>query len=380
MMQMRVRLVVVLLVLTMARFSAAADAPAVAPIPPAAKPGPRAAEFSRIFAQWKELLTHLGTLKVQFRTADPAKRAELANQWKELVQRAEVMEGQLITAAENAYEEAPNSDKELTDLLVGMLSFWTEKDDYERAFPLGKLLMEHKCPDERVPNYAGLAAYCVNEYDAAQSYLNQAAKLGKLTEIGRVDLDSIEYSKQAWAKEKAIREAEAKANDLPRVLLKTTKGDIELELFENEAPNAVANFISLVDKGFYNGLTFHRVLEHFMAQGGCPKGDGTGGPGYHIACECYQPNHRLHFRGTLSMAHAGRDTGGSQFFLTFVPTTHLDGKHTAFGRVVQGMDVLAKLQRRDPGDPNAPPPDKILEAKVLRKRPGTKYEPKKTEE
>ncbi|OHB73277.1 MAG: hypothetical protein A2V70_20170 [Planctomycetes bacterium RBG_13_63_9] len=171
-------------------------------------------------------------------------------------------------------------------------------------------------------------------------------------------------------------EAEAKADDLPRVLLKTNKGDIEIELFENEAPNTVANFVSLVDGGFYDGLTFHRVLPGFMAQAGCPQGNGHGGPGYLIPCECYEPNHRLHFRGSLSMAHAGKDTGGSQFFLTFLPTSHLDGRHTVFGRVVKGLDVLHKIQRRDPEELGAPDPDKIIEAKVLRKREHA-YEPKK---
>ncbi|MCX7424436.1 MAG: peptidylprolyl isomerase [Planctomycetia bacterium] len=165
---------------------------------------------------------------------------------------------------------------------------------------------------------------------------------------------------------------------MPRVLLKTNRGDIEIELFENEAPNSTANFISLVEKGFYNGLGFHRVLDGFMAQGGDPKGDGSGGPDYKIPCECHQPNFRKHFRGSLSMAHAGRDTGGSQFFLTFIPTSFLDGKHTAFGRVVKGIDVLAKIRRRNPDNVKEPlpAPDKILEAKVLRKRPH-EYVPKK---
>ena len=165
------------------------------------------------------------------------------------------------------------------------------------------------------------------------------------------------------------------------MLIKTNKGDIEVELFENEAPNTVANFITLVEKGFYNGLTFHRVLPAFMAQGGDPKGDGTGGPGYSIPDECNRPNHRLHFRGSLSMAKAARpDSGGSQFFITFVPTSHLDGKHTVFGRVIKGFDVLAKIQRRDPEDKgDIPDPDKIIEAKVLRKRPH-EYAVKKTGE
>jgi cyclophilin family peptidyl-prolyl cis-trans isomerase len=191
-------------------------------------------------------------------------------------------------------------------------------------------------------------------------------------------LQDPEARKADWKKEQEIRAAEAKADDLPRVLLKTNRGDIEIELFENEAPIATANFISLVEKGFYNGLGFHRVLDGFMAQGGDPKGDGSGGPDYKIPCECHQPNFRKHFRGSLSMAHAGRDTGGSQFFLTFIPTSFLDGKHTAFGRVVKGIDVLAKIRRRNPDDAKAtlPSPDKILEAKVLRKRPH-EYVPKK---
>jgi cyclophilin family peptidyl-prolyl cis-trans isomerase len=114
-----------------------------------------------------------------------------------------------------------------------------------------------------------------------------------------------------------------------------------------------------------------------MAQGGDPGGDGTGGPGYHIYCECYKDNYRKHFRGTLSMAHAGRDTGGSQFFITFVPTPQLNGRHTAFGRVIEGMDVLAKIQRRDPdAAPPLPQPDTIVKAEVIRKR-DHKYVPTK---
>ena len=161
---------------------------------------------------------------------------------------------------------------------------------------------------------------------------------------------------------------ETKKDDLPRVLLKTNRGDITVELFEDEAPNTVANFISLVERGFYNGLGFHRVLKGFMVQTGCPKGDGTGGPGYHIPCECYKPGFRKHLRGSLSMAKgAQRDSGGSQFIITLAPMPFLDGKHTVFGRVVEDMDVVSSLQKGD----------KIIDAKVLRKRPH-QYVPKKT--
>ena len=112
-----------------------------------------------------------------------------------------------------------------------------------------------------------------------------------------------------------------------------------------------------------------------MAQGGDPTGTGSGGPGYVIACECDSPDARKHFLGTLSMAHAGKDTGGSQFFLTFVPTAHLDGKHTAFGRVIEGFDVLPQLIRTE-GAPRGSEQDKIVQASVLRKR-NHPYESKK---
>ncbi|HEX3869439.1 MAG TPA: peptidylprolyl isomerase [Pirellulales bacterium] len=162
------------------------------------------------------------------------------------------------------------------------------------------------------------------------------------------------------------------AEPLPQILLKTTKGDVVIELYEDEAPNTVANFVNLVEKGFYNGLAFHRVIDGFMAQGGDPEGTGAGGPGYTIACECYKPGARKHARGALSMAHAGRDTGGSQFFITFADTAHLNGKHTVFGHVIKGMEVVDSFNRTDSKTVR---PDRIIEARVLQKR-NHPYEPK----
>lgn len=176
-----------------------------------------------------------------------------------------------------------------------------------------------------------------------------------------------------------MRQKEAAADDLPRVKLTTTKGDIVIELFENEAPETVANFISLVKKGFYDGLTFHRVIAGFMAQGGCPDGDGTGGPGYTIYDECEKPVIRHHFRGSVSMAKTNApNSGGSQFFICFRPSPDLNGKHTVFGRVLEGLEVLNKLQRRDPTKKNEPEPDKIVKAEVLRAR-DHEYLPHKVE-
>ena len=130
----------------------------------------------------------------------------------------------------------------------------------------------------------------------------------------------------------------------------TSKGILWLKLYNDETPNTVANFASLVNDGYYNGLSFHRVIPGFMAQGGCPHGTGTGGPGYSIACETDKNAHK-HVKGTLSMAHAGPNTGGSQFFICFVPCPHLDGVHTVFGGIeaddADSMAVLDALEGQD---------------------------------
>jgi len=128
----------------------------------------------------------------------------------------------------------------------------------------------------------------------------------------------------------------------------TSKGVMKVELFEAAAPNTVKNFVDLINKGFYDGLTFHRVIPNFVIQGGCPDGTGAGGPGYKIDCELDGEN-QFHDRGVLSMAHAGRNTGGSQFFICHSRdnTAHLDGNHTCFGRVVEGVEIIDEIKGGD---------------------------------
>ena len=139
--------------------------------------------------------------------------------------------------------------------------------------------------------------------------------------------------------------------------IKTAKGDIVLELASADAPITVNNFVFLARQKFYDGVTFHRVLPGFMAQGGDPTGSGAGGPGYRIPDE-FSPKLR-HETGVVSMANAGPNTGGSQFFITYAPQPHLDGRHSVFGRVTKGMDILEKLTPRDPSRSQPPPGDKI---------------------
>jgi cyclophilin family peptidyl-prolyl cis-trans isomerase len=150
---------------------------------------------------------------------------------------------------------------------------------------------------------------------------------------------------------------------MKKVHFETTKGEIVAELFDDDAPTTVENFAGLVQgtkewkdpktgakvkKPYYDGLTFHRVVPNFVIQGGCPVGNGTGGPGYNIKCET-SGKRQVHEEGSLSMAHAGKDTGGSQFFIVLSreSTKHLDRKHTVFGKVLTGMDVVKKIQAND---------------------------------
>ncbi len=133
-----------------------------------------------------------------------------------------------------------------------------------------------------------------------------------------------------------------------KALINTVKGTMKVEFYEQDAPNTVANFVKLAKSGFYDGLTFHRVIPDFVIQGGCPDGTGAGGPGYSIKCETSGGN-QYHDRGVLSMAHAGKDTGGSQFFICHsrTNTSHLDRRHTCFGKVVEGLEVIDAIRQGD---------------------------------
>ena len=135
---------------------------------------------------------------------------------------------------------------------------------------------------------------------------------------------------------------------MKKAIIKTDKGDMKVNFFEKDAPGTVANFMKLSESGFYNGLTFHRVIPSFVIQGGCPDGTGAGGPGYTIKCELDGKNQH-HDLGVLSMAHAGRDTGGSQFFVCHnrENTRHLDRQHTVFGKVYEGLDVIDQIEAGD---------------------------------
>jgi cyclophilin family peptidyl-prolyl cis-trans isomerase len=331
------------------------------------------AKFEQLQTQWMDL-------ERQYHEAQKSRPDD-----KQLVamrKSSDALLDQLVGVGLDVYRADPKSYPVVNETLRAIATFHVlgdpngdGGDQYEKALPLIKSLIDAGAAQSwpELWTLGAVSAYATNDYPLAREYFAKAATAGNAGNRGRLGQlaqgfqQSLETTSRNWQAEEKIRAAEKQADDLPRVKLTTTRGDIVIELFENEAPQATANFLTLVKQGFYSNVPFHRVLPGFMAQGGDPTGKGSGGPGYSIRCECHGANYRKHFRGSLSMAHAGRDTGGSQFFLTFVPTTYLDGRHTVFGRVVEGMDIAASLKRRDPDDARTKS-DEIISAQVLRDR------------
>lgn len=264
-------------------------------------------------------------------------------------------------------------------VLATWARFWMGRNRFERVL---EIVEANLVDPARSPQSVALAAealIAMHRFADATAALdgipadavtdpNAAAELARLR-------SAVEQTAAAWVTEEALRAAEATADDLPRVELVIERPGAEsaegtttivLELFENSAPNTVANFIDLVGKEFYDGTAFHRVLPAFMAQGGDPNSRpgatgpvGQGGPGYRIAGEATLEQARKHFAGSLGMAHNGDpDNAGSGFYMCFVPAPHLDGIHTVFGRVLEGQDALLEVQQNDV----------LKSARVLRKR------------
>lgn len=356
------------------------SSPLPTPVDPATL-GPQNAAFYQAHQPLAEKIKKLYLLMQEYQKATPERRDAIVAEYQPLNTEAEEAGKKMIDLAIAAFNEAPFKNFDVVTFLAQMAMYEFDCENYENSFKIFNALMRDDKPDEMkkllVP--AAESAFNVMELDKAEAWYQEAAAFRPLSQESVYHQRSIPQYRKFWDAELAIREKEAAADNLPIVLLRTNKGDIKLLLYEDQAPNTVANFISLVEKGFYTNIPFHRVLKNFMAQGGNP-GNESGGPGYMIDDECVQkpggPIPRIHFRGSISMANAGPNTNGSQFFLTFVPTSHLDGKHTVFGRIIEGIDVLGDLERIDPDEQIPVVADRIVEAQVLRKR-NHPYEPVK---
>jgi cyclophilin family peptidyl-prolyl cis-trans isomerase len=278
------------------------------------------------------------------------------------------------SAALRSFRANPNQDPQVAQVVFELVTQKLDGTSIDRHFDpngaleIANLMMESGVDSPQIAYQGFRANYAIQNFEQARELLKQIEAAG--AKLNDAILEKLFSSDEKWIRELAIRRTEAIADDLPRVRIKTTEGDFVIELFEDQAPKTVGNFINLVEQGFYNGLDFHLVRPGLLSQAGCPNGDGTGDAGYTIPCETEGESIRHFFAGTVGMANNGPDTGSSQFFISHQPNANFDGNYTAFGRVIEGLPVVFQLQTVDNSisSSDETKPSKIIGTSVIRKR------------
>jgi len=365
-----------LLLLLWAPVALAQDAPTTDATPAA---GNAAEQFAGLRAQWTEFSLELDKARYRVNNCLPDQKSEAVLAYDTLLESGNELLQQFADAAVAAYEADPtNADAER--YLRIMIEHTLTADRYEDVQRMAKAVIEHGTPDALTYEQAAVAAFELGDLDAAERYFGEAEKLGDLSEEAQARRGTIPEWREKLVREMELRNKEAEADDLPRVTIATTKGDIVVELYEDQAPNTVANFVALADRKFYNGLEFYRVDSNFAAVAGCPLNRGTGGPGHEIVSETDRDDRRPAMRGTISMVNGGRDRCGSQFFIALSSSgvRNTDATNPVFGRVISGMNVVERLRRVNPDTTSKDfHRERILDTQVERRR-SHDYKPKTT--
>ncbi|MCH2182042.1 MAG: peptidylprolyl isomerase [Mariniblastus sp.] len=356
-------------------------------------------DLDREIAEWRQILLEAREARIRYSEAEREESVDLRETYGDLIKRGNQKMEILIPMALASLNESSEPDEDLVDFVTRIQNKYFADGEYDRSYALGQQLLEIDSDNRIAKLINGRLSVLTNRFDDASTFIAENRETLKDPQSGKSYLNSTEENLYAdlpqltkkYQRELAIQEKE-KGDNLPQVELRTTKGTIVLELFENQAPDTVGNFISLLESGFYAETFFHRVVPQFMVQGGGFTKTARGKtvpkfPGYFIYDEIHPTENREHFRGVISMANTGEpNTGNSQFFITTVPTPHLDGNHTVFGRVISGMDVVDTLnvtvsKENDEGVEVEIPgvvQDKILSTRVIRKQDHD-YKPKKIE-
>ncbi len=286
-----------------------------------------------------------------------------------------------------------NGDFESAQMMATTLEYFESQSIYENCYEAARLMIDAEVKAPFLYLIAARSALLEGQYDQViPLYKTFVDTYGveKLENVDKMVSGLVDLYPAMWERELAVRKAEAEADDLPRVLLQTSRGEVVLELYENQAPNTVANFIHLVESGFYDGTDFYQVVDDFIAQGGDPVGDGSGTADQFIPDEHQRDDRRQAFRGTLLMAKMPDprdklklipDSASAQFTIALMPILREDETQTVFGRVIDGMDVVCNFRRMDPTEKKEKsvqmPPDRIMKATVIRKR-NHEYKPEYT--
>jgi peptidylprolyl isomerase len=357
-------------------------------IPPRESTGPITAEHQELYrvfderqAAWAKTLTEMRRIQIRYNNAVD-RSPESMVRFRELRQQSRGEFRELFAAAEKLFE-ARTGDYESGSFLVTSLDYRSRLGIYDGNSKAAKMMIDSGVKIPELYLLAARSAFVDGEFDEVLTYYRTFVEENgpeKLDDVDKKLAAYLEILPDRWEEELRAREADAAADDLPRVLLETTAGPVVLELFENSAPNTVANFIRLVEDGFYDGLDFHQVIDNMLAMTGDPAGNGSGTSGRFIRDEHDRPGSRRIFRGSLVMAKVpanesgdfAPDSASSQFLIAMMPMVPKDDAQTVFGRVIEGMDIVSSFRRVDPSKKKegqiALPPDRIESATVIRKR------------
>lgn len=340
-------------------------------------------EYETAFVEFKNAIGRVWEVYLRHQVAiDAVGDKERLTQFSDAMQEAHRKMSEWREVMARAFESSPSLQPNLALFMEEMLYLDSTSDRFEGLLDIARSLMMNSpglAPE--LLKGVGYTAYALNDYELAELAWSKLEAVGGLDNEVAFLLSTMDEQKEKWIRELGFREVDRVSDNNPRVLFKTSKGNLSLELFEDQAPEAVASFVYLVEQGFYNRKSLFRVIQHFCVQTGCERSDGTGNAGYAIAGEMGRDDARDIFRGSLVLltgineetGELNPDSGSSQFFFAMMPQPMLDRKMTVFGRVVEGEHVLGTFNKVDLTDEaqkknRTVNPDLIYETEVLRKR------------
>lgn len=343
-------------------------------------------QYDQAVAELRRLTKEATRARIAYQTGPREESEQHRREWDAAMEAGEQQRSVLEAAAMRLLSLSKTPPLELLELVNQIHGSYVLDGRWNKAEKVAEVLRGPLGDNAGFLSRDAIAAISSNHFESAEKFRASFGHLiAEMTDQQQQLFEQLPELIEKYRREQKFLERDATGEPLPRVALKTTKGRIEVELFENEAPDTVGNFIYLVENGFYNELAFHRVIAGFMAQtGGYLPDKRTRDPDYSIFDEYDLKDARNHFQGYLSMANAGApQTGGSQFFINLVPIPNLDGKHTVFGRVISGQEVVESLVKTHAADKEGAEkpipgvlPDYIISAEVIRKR-NHEYKPRK---
>lgn len=344
--------------------------------------------FREAVEAWGESISETRAVLIRFHNGTAETEPHYRDQYRELQVRGRETFDRAVRAATALLEHDPQESFLQAQFLLVAVHYRYNRDWFELTGPAAEVLMAVGTNDPKLPEIAGVSFFATDQFDRASPHLAKAAETGTLDEKHAGLPQAVEEYRKHWDRERVFRAEDREKDDLPQVRFSTTRGDVLVELFEDQAPNTVANFINLVESGYYDQLPFYQVIDSQIAMVGDAADDGLDASAGRIPDENQRSDARVTFRGSLAMAklpnpqsqqprtipHSAR----SHFFFTLMPFPEANSEYTVFGRVIQGMDAVSALRRVDPSvkDPENPaaPPDRVLSAEVIRKR-SHPYEP-----